>query len=221
MLPKPVLTRTFVEPVSFTATYDQAAKLPAVTEIDGGVKVGELSVIFTEGFGSGLEVRAADGTVLLKIADEDIDLNRPQGDIGLFVPDAGYPFGKSPTGSSANAWAAPNGRKTCGPSDTNKAQENPIVAMPYQNKSSTALHPNQLSDGFSLSPEIKMLYPKERTTNYGHKKTPVLFRFVACSLGSGRDESWSDFYARSIRLNGATHLALCAERWDLSSSGWP
>jgi hypothetical protein len=25
-----------------------------------------------------------------------VDLNRPQGDIGLFVPDAGYPFGAIP-----------------------------------------------------------------------------------------------------------------------------
>ena len=96
MLPKPVLTRTFVEPVSFSATYDQTASCQTVTEIPGGVQVGEFSVIFSEGFGGGLEVRAADGSAVFKIGEGDIDLNRPQGDIGLFVPDAGYPFGPIP-----------------------------------------------------------------------------------------------------------------------------
>ncbi len=33
---------------------------------------------------------------LLRIDAGDIDLNRSQGDIGLFVPDVGYPFGPSP-----------------------------------------------------------------------------------------------------------------------------
>jgi hypothetical protein len=32
----------------------------------------------------------------LTLTDNDIDMNRSQGEIGLFVPDAGYPFGEIP-----------------------------------------------------------------------------------------------------------------------------
>jgi len=53
-----------------------------------GVKVGNDEVTFT-----GDEVRL-NGQPLL--TGNDIKLDRPQGDIGLFVPDAGYPFGKIP-----------------------------------------------------------------------------------------------------------------------------
>jgi hypothetical protein len=53
-----------------------------------GVKIGNDEVTFT-----GDEVRL-NGTPLL--TGNDIKLDRPQGDIGLFVPDAGYPFGKIP-----------------------------------------------------------------------------------------------------------------------------
>jgi hypothetical protein len=30
------------------------------------------------------------------VTDTDVDLNRSQGDIGIFIPDAGYPFGVVP-----------------------------------------------------------------------------------------------------------------------------
>ena len=53
-----------------------------------GVKVGNDEVTFT-----GDEVRL-NGQPLL--TGNDIKLDRPQGDIGLFVPDAGYPFGSIP-----------------------------------------------------------------------------------------------------------------------------
>jgi hypothetical protein len=36
------------------------------------------------------------GKPTLALSGKDIDLERSQGDIGLFVPDAGYPFGEIP-----------------------------------------------------------------------------------------------------------------------------
>jgi hypothetical protein len=36
------------------------------------------------------------GKQVLLLTGKEVDLNRSQGDIGLFVPDAGYPFGKIP-----------------------------------------------------------------------------------------------------------------------------
>jgi hypothetical protein len=37
-----------------------------------------------------------DGQVVTTLTGEDVDMNRSQGDVGLFVPDAGYPFGVIP-----------------------------------------------------------------------------------------------------------------------------
>jgi hypothetical protein len=42
-----------------------------------------------------VRVKTARGAVL-ELAGREISLDRPQGDIGLFVPDAGYPFGEIP-----------------------------------------------------------------------------------------------------------------------------
>ena len=36
------------------------------------------------------------GKEVLRLTGKEIDLDRSQGDIGLFVPDAGYPFGVIP-----------------------------------------------------------------------------------------------------------------------------
>jgi hypothetical protein len=36
------------------------------------------------------------GKEVVTLAAKDINLDRSQGDIGLFVPDAGYPFGEIP-----------------------------------------------------------------------------------------------------------------------------
>jgi hypothetical protein len=63
-------------------------KAPAIATTANGVKVGNDELTFT-----GDEVRL-NGTPLL--AGNGIKLDRPQGDIGLFVPDAGYPFGSIP-----------------------------------------------------------------------------------------------------------------------------
>ena len=37
-----------------------------------------------------------DNRTVASLSGRDIDLNRSQGEIGLFVPDAGYPFGEIP-----------------------------------------------------------------------------------------------------------------------------
>lgn len=42
------------------------------------------------------------GKALFSLTDEVVDLNGSQGDIGLFVPDASYPFGVIP----CPRWAA-------------------------------------------------------------------------------------------------------------------
>ncbi|MEI8122320.1 MAG: hypothetical protein WCI20_09730 [bacterium] len=74
--------------------------LPAMSVIPGGVKVGEDEVVF----GGGVEEKddvvyvavRRSGKDVATLRGRDIDLNRSQGEIGLFVPDAGYPFGTIP-----------------------------------------------------------------------------------------------------------------------------
>ena len=36
------------------------------------------------------------GKVVTRLTGRDINMDRSQGEIGLFVPDAGYPFGEIP-----------------------------------------------------------------------------------------------------------------------------
>jgi hypothetical protein len=75
----------------------QARELKA---IDGGVRVNGDEIVF----GGGLDETAGTtyvtvrrgGQGVLALTGKDIDLNRSQGEIGLFVPDAGYPFGEFP-----------------------------------------------------------------------------------------------------------------------------
>jgi hypothetical protein len=74
---------------------------PAIAAIPGGVKVGDDEITF-----SGDEPTAGDAAtyVVVKrgdqapvtLAGKDLDLDRSQGEVGLFVPDAGYPFGEIP-----------------------------------------------------------------------------------------------------------------------------
>jgi len=64
---------------------------PAVNAVPNGVKVGADEILFTEG----VTVKR-DGKEVFSLGAGDIDLDRSQGDIGLFVPDAGYPFGEIP-----------------------------------------------------------------------------------------------------------------------------
>lgn len=76
-------------------------KLPTTAAIPGGVKVGDDEITF-----AGDQPSAGDsamhlsvirgGKPLLSLDGKGIDLDRSQGEIGLFVPDAGYPFGEIP-----------------------------------------------------------------------------------------------------------------------------
>ena len=64
------------------------------------MKVGEVEVVFDGGIDDEedttyVAVRRA-GKETLILTGKDVDMNRSQGEIGLFVPDAGYPFGVMP-----------------------------------------------------------------------------------------------------------------------------
>jgi hypothetical protein len=73
---------------------------PAVETVAAGVRIGSDVVTF----GGGLDDAEASvyvtveraGKPVLTLTGRDIDMDRSQGDIGLFVPDAGYPFGEIP-----------------------------------------------------------------------------------------------------------------------------
>lgn len=71
-----------------------------VEVVPGGVQVDGFEVLFAGGLDAGpndavVTVRKA-GCNDLSVTGREIDGNRFQGDIGLFVPDAGYPFGEIP-----------------------------------------------------------------------------------------------------------------------------
>jgi hypothetical protein len=74
--------------------------LPELAPIDGGVRVGDYEVRFAGGVDDEAGTRyvsvSQNGQTLLTLTGEDVDMNRSQGEIGLFVPDAGYPFGVIP-----------------------------------------------------------------------------------------------------------------------------
>jgi len=72
-----------------------ADDLPATSYADGRLRVGAREITFAA---SGA-VTVAGGTTLAAI-----DLERNQGDIGLFVPDAGYPFGEIPDWLIRQRW---------------------------------------------------------------------------------------------------------------------
>lgn len=76
-------------------------KAPAIAAIPGGVKVGKDEIAFAgDSPAAGDAAKAVtvrrDGREVLSLAGADINLDRSQGEIGLFVPDAGYPFGEIP-----------------------------------------------------------------------------------------------------------------------------
>jgi hypothetical protein len=76
------------------------AEHPPVTPIAGGVRVGDDEIVFAGGLDDNDETAYVSvkrgGKEVLRLTGADLDLNRSQGDIGLFVPDAGYPFGVIP-----------------------------------------------------------------------------------------------------------------------------
>jgi len=74
---------------------------PEMKEIPGGVKVGEDRFLFSGNQPDSIDNNevisiSRKGQKLLSLSGNEIDLNRSQGEIGLFVPDAGYPFGDIP-----------------------------------------------------------------------------------------------------------------------------
>jgi hypothetical protein len=76
-------------------------KAPSINTIPGGVRVGEDEVTFAGDLSSPDEAGAVvsvrrNGKPVMQLGGNEIDLNRSQGDVGLFVPDAGYPFGDIP-----------------------------------------------------------------------------------------------------------------------------
>jgi hypothetical protein len=74
---------------------------PEMKEIPGGVQVGNDTIVFK---GNQPDSKQSSDVVsisrlgekLLSLSGNDIDLDRWQGEVGLFVPDAGYPFGDIP-----------------------------------------------------------------------------------------------------------------------------
>lgn len=79
-------------------------KPPEMEALPDGVRVGEYTVRFnahpasadiSQGDAPVVTVSAARES-LLTLPAREIDLGRSQGEIGLFVPDAGYPFGPIP-----------------------------------------------------------------------------------------------------------------------------
>jgi hypothetical protein len=77
-----------------------------VSPVENGVKVGNTTITFPGTLGpvssnqagqTHEEVRVErDGKAITSLKSSDVDFDRSQGDIGLFVPDAGYPFGPIP-----------------------------------------------------------------------------------------------------------------------------
>lgn len=72
---------------------------PAMQTIPHGVKVGEDTILFNRqpaNPSDAVVVVQRGGETLARLNGTDIDLNRSQGEIGLFIPVAGYPFGEIP-----------------------------------------------------------------------------------------------------------------------------
>jgi len=73
---------------------------PKIEAVEGGVTVGDDRITFAGAIDDQdqttyVTVTRA-GKTLLTLTGRDLDLDRSQGEIGLFVPDAGYPFGVIP-----------------------------------------------------------------------------------------------------------------------------
>lgn len=75
-------------------------KPPVIEAVNGGVKVGNDNVVFDGGIDNEAGVKYVavkrDGKELQVLNGTEINPERSQGEIGLFVPDAGYPFGEIP-----------------------------------------------------------------------------------------------------------------------------
>jgi hypothetical protein len=89
---------------------------PEMKELPGGVQVGNDSIVFganqkdSADSAEMVSIRRS-GSQQLTLSGNEIDVNRWQGEVGLFVPDAGYPFGDIPDWLATQretkpAWAA-------------------------------------------------------------------------------------------------------------------
>ncbi len=85
---------------SFVTVLYPGSDAPSMERIENGVRVGETEVVFEGGIDAEAETKYISvrkkGKVLLTLTGDDIDMNRFQGEVGLFIPDAGYPFGTVP-----------------------------------------------------------------------------------------------------------------------------
>jgi hypothetical protein len=76
------------------------ARPPRMEVVEGGVRVGNDEILFAGGVDN--EEATAYVTIIrggrqqVRLTGKDIDMSRSQGNVGLFVPDAGYPFGRIP-----------------------------------------------------------------------------------------------------------------------------
>lgn len=78
-----------------------SGEAPSITTLKDGVKIGNDSIQFgkdqaTTGDETLHVTVTRDGQDVLRLSGKELDLDRSQGNIGLFIPDAGYPFGDIP-----------------------------------------------------------------------------------------------------------------------------
>jgi hypothetical protein len=75
-------------------------KLTPTKPIPGGVQVGKDRIVFAGGIDAKEDTTyvtiTRDDQPVLQLTGADVDLDRFQGEIGLYVPDTGYPFGQIP-----------------------------------------------------------------------------------------------------------------------------
>ncbi|MCC5830072.1 MAG: hypothetical protein JJU36_11555 [Phycisphaeraceae bacterium] len=83
-----------------TVLYPHGSRTPEMRAIPGGVRVGEDEITFAGGIDEEADTVyarvARAGRTVLELKGDELDLERNQGEIGLFVPNAGYPFGPIP-----------------------------------------------------------------------------------------------------------------------------
>ena len=74
---------------------------PQMKEIPAGVHVGNDEIVFKGNQPESSKISevvsiSRSGKILLSLSGNEIDFDRWQGEVGLFVPDTGYPFGNTP-----------------------------------------------------------------------------------------------------------------------------
>ena len=96
-------------------------RTPEIEATDGGVRVGGDVIAFRGGMddvdAQAYVKVARNGRAVMTLTGKDIDMDRSQGEVGLFVPDAGYPFGVIPDWLirqriAVPSWAPDSARRT-------------------------------------------------------------------------------------------------------------